>query len=1361
MAARFSAWLCGSLLFANAATAQTTSSMIGSWKQIAVGGGGGVTGSAISPTDPNIVILTTDTGGIYRTCNGAYASGGGVVQYPDWANTNDHVATPTGPGNEYAIIVDPVFDPTNSSIVYVSQWKSTDSGKTYAGAQGALGHPNAVIAFDPTDSTVVYAGDRLTGEIFKPDSNGGWTSIGITATGFCSDPTKHPGVTGLIVNSDQSLLVATECGLQTNQSQSGGAFVDYPHLPSPPNPQHFRINKLIDVPSGSSDVLVALVDSHDPAPDPSGTYYGGAWVSDDHGNHWNQVNGSIGTQPSPNCPTGTFRDANGVCDLDQDPDFEQSLVLALNAPCSSMSSSWCQVPGSSGSALLPIGSGSAAFSGQSLSLQANSGTSQPGYFELSGPMPATPNARFVIGEFVNLTVPASGAPSAQAFATGVFWYTDVAGLTQANTLPTSGTNFHTVIEGTNSTASGWAYREAEFTAPPSAQSFRIQLAANPGVTVLYDNVHVRTIDGLSHSGNYTQLVGDDAGNLYVGAQEGATYILDDPVATVWHGSIAKVSNTWVGTWVKSLRQFYDVGSGTRVGNTTFRRSGESGRAPDTEANTLSMGTGSGTGDLVLYYGTGLWLYRTLDGGASWQEIDAEPVGTGYLGHGLTNTGVTQVALDSRVHRLYYGDYDNYLLFSADLDDPNTSSAHPTYQTVIPANVTTDPITHLPISPFINLANENPPFAVDSATSIVPDPADPNHVFAGFALQPRICSFVDQSGTTEFCAGQGGATEGHYTPATDSTPATWRWDPLRQLGIPDPSASPPVVIPDGGIDIAVDVGGNFNLAVEMGSGLFYRTTYEPSDSWSQIPTALFTPSPSSKNTYRVRITPNHLGYVSIGDPHQNDLSCTSTNTCTIANLSGDKAHPKTGVWASSLTDLLYTWVNITGATGGTNAILSSDMGCIKSSAPNLSPTEDDILAGLVDAQVTAILPVGERTIFVAAYSGGNPRLGGLFRGRCKLDAASCVTPATSTWEWCKVIDQRNVTGIAASPNPRVFYAAVSQPYSVDGDSSNKAGLWISRNLGAPGSWQPVDTDAAAPLEDLAGLQVAAWTRTPGTPSPETVYAFGEYDGLFQGTLTCKAPGVDTDGDGVNDFCDNCPNLANADQTDANNDGLGDACGPIAAFNFDTLSAKSTVADSSPYHNNGTLSDSGVDLVSNGHDGGALKFSGGAVTLPVSSVLDLSGSSQALTLEAWVDPNDNTAKWRTVIQKLPEDYYLQASAKSSHIGNNANLGLTLGSSTADRTWLSSGIGPAPSNKWTHLAATYNDVTGEEKFYVNGVLTNSQSQLSPPRNINITASPLMIGNDGQSGDEFIGLIDDVRVYNRVLSQAEIQADMWTPVP
>ncbi|MFC2015269.1 putative metal-binding motif-containing protein, partial [Chloroflexota bacterium] len=49
----------------------------------------------------------------------------------------------------------------------------------------------------------------------------------------------------------------------------------------------------------------------------------------------------------------------------------------------------------------------------------------------------------------------------------------------------------------------------------------------------------------------------------------------------------------------------------------------------------------------------------------------------------------------------------------------------------------------------------------------------------------------------------------------------------------------------------------------------------------------------------------------------------------------------------------------------------------------------------------------------------------------------------------------------------------------------------------------------------------------------------------GACGCGTPDTDSDGDGEADCVDNCPDKANPDQTDTDYDGLGDACDPVIA------------------------------------------------------------------------------------------------------------------------------------------------------------------------------------------------------------------------
>src|SRR5690606_37855740 len=85
-----------------------------------------------------------------------------------------------------------------------------------------------------------------------------------------------------------------------------------------------------------------------------------------------------------------------------------------------------------------------------------------------------------------------------------------------------------------------------------------------------------------------------------------------------------------------------------------------------------------------------------------------------------------------------------------------------------------------------------------------------------------------------------------------------------------------------------------------------------------------------------------------------------------------------------------------------------------------------------------------------------------------------------------------------------------------------------------------------------------------------------------------------------------------------------------------------------------------------------------------------------------------------------------------------------------------GAAPIETWTHLAGTFDGL--ESRIYVNGELAGSVIQTIPA---GVSGEPLRIGGNAIWGNEyFVGLIDEVRVYARPLSETEIQADMNTPM-
>ncbi len=79
----------------------------------------------------------------------------------------------------------------------------------------------------------------------------------------------------------------------------------------------------------------------------------------------------------------------------------------------------------------------------------------------------------------------------------------------------------------------------------------------------------------------------------------------------------------------------------------------------------------------------------------------------------------------------------------------------------------------------------------------------------------------------------------------------------------------------------------------------------------------------------------------------------------------------------------------------------------------------------------------------------------------------------------------------------------------------------------------------------------------------------------------------------------------------------------------------------------------------------------------------------------------------------------------------------------------------NTWVHLAGTYDGTT--QRLYVNGTEVAKRAQSGP---IEVAGGVLRIGGNSIWGGFFKGHIDEIRVYNRALSGAEITTDMNTSV-
>ncbi len=177
--------------------------------------------------------------------------------------------------------------------------------------------------------------------------------------------------------------------------------------------------------------------------------------------------------------------------------------------------------------------------------------------------------------------------------------------------------------------------------------------------------------------------------------------------------------------------------------------------------------------------------------------------------------------------------------------------------------------------------------------------------------------------------------------------------------------------------------------------------------------------------------------------------------------------------------------------------------------------------------------------------------------------------------------------------------------------------------------------------------------------------------------------------------------------------------------------------------------GASWTTLGRYGNALSFNGtnSQVRVADSTSLDL---TSAMTLSAWIQPTAGQNGWRTILQHQPDAYFLNASNSDGPLRPSG--GGTLGGNTQ----YLGGPTASPVNAWTYVAFTYDGLT--TRLYINGTQVASRAASGA---IQTTDSPLWIGGNSPYGEYFQGLIDEVRVYNRALTQTEIQADRDAPLP
>ncbi|MFH1789705.1 MAG: LamG domain-containing protein [bacterium] len=202
-------------------------------------------------------------------------------------------------------------------------------------------------------------------------------------------------------------------------------------------------------------------------------------------------------------------------------------------------------------------------------------------------------------------------------------------------------------------------------------------------------------------------------------------------------------------------------------------------------------------------------------------------------------------------------------------------------------------------------------------------------------------------------------------------------------------------------------------------------------------------------------------------------------------------------------------------------------------------------------------------------------------------------------------------------------------------------------------------------------------------------------------------------------------------------------PILYLNLDEPALSASIVDSSGEGNNGTCIGINCPIFGEvGKSNNAVFFDGKDDYIEIADSVSLNPTS-AVTVEAWIKPEMiASSSFHQIIVSKKYNYGLS-------ITNDGRLRATIINSNNSKSSISSAPGLVLNNNWNYIVMSYDGV--HVKAYLNGTQIGSQPQVGDIRTNNYALTI------GQAEEKYYyqGQMDEVKIYNRALSESEIIAN------